>query len=111
MSRFQVGDMALTIDLTVSASNGHVVRVLKVLGPIPERQTEFGYEVERLDGQPFQRVQVWPEGKMIDGRPRDVRVHALRQVIMNGGDGIEWIGVVLIQCVHIRDYGTHLIRR
>lgn len=76
MARFQVGDLALTVRAEVPENNGHVVRILSALDPIAVRPTVSGYEVERLDGQPFARVQVWPSGRSIAGRPRDVRVHA-----------------------------------
>jgi hypothetical protein len=73
--RFDAGDLTLTIGLMVPSGNGHVVRVLKVLGPIPERNTEFRYEVQRLDRKTLERVEIWPEGILTEERSRDTRVH------------------------------------
>lgn len=48
------GDLAVTVNSRApSVNNGHIVRITTVIGPIPERNIEFGYEIERLDGQPF----------------------------------------------------------
>lgn len=52
--RFQKGDLAITIHSRVPLlQNGLIVRILEVLGPIPELRVEFGYRIVRTDGQPF----------------------------------------------------------
>ena len=54
MKRFQEGDLAVTCNSRAPLVNdGHLVRILEVIGPEPELGLEFGYLIERVDGQPF----------------------------------------------------------
>lgn len=54
MQRFQMGDLAITCNSRAPLINdGHLVRILEVLGPEPEWGLEFAYLIERVDGQPF----------------------------------------------------------
>ena len=51
---FKLGDLAVTVNSRAPIlNNGHVVRIVRVLGSVPRWKMEFGYEIERLDGQPF----------------------------------------------------------
>jgi hypothetical protein len=51
---FKRGDLAVTVNSRAPIlNNGHIVRIVEVLGPMPERDIEFGYGIERIDGQPF----------------------------------------------------------
>jgi hypothetical protein len=51
---FNRGDLAVTVNSRAPLlNNGHIVRIVEVLGPMPERDIEFGYGIERIDGQPF----------------------------------------------------------
>ena len=51
---FNRGDLAVTVNSRAPLLNdGHIVRIVEVLGPMPERNIEFGYGIERIDGQPF----------------------------------------------------------
>ncbi len=51
---FKRGDLAVTVNSRAPILNdGHIVRIAEVLGAMPERDIEFGYGIERIDGQPF----------------------------------------------------------
>jgi hypothetical protein len=52
--QFKVGDLAVTINSRVPLLNdNHVVRIVRVIGPEPFLEIEFGYQIERIDGQNF----------------------------------------------------------
>ena len=54
MFRFQMHDLAITCNSRAPlVNNGHLVRILAVIGPMPELELQFGYLIERVDGQPF----------------------------------------------------------
>ena len=54
MRRFKEGDLAITCNSRAPLVNdGHLVHILKVIGPEPDLGLQFGYLVERVDGQPF----------------------------------------------------------
>jgi len=54
MRRFKEGDLAITCNSRAPLVNdGHLVCILEVIGPEPEFRLEFGYLIERVDGQPF----------------------------------------------------------
>ena len=54
MHRFKEGDLAVTCNSRAPLVNdGHLVRIVAVIGPEPELGLEFGYFIERVDGQPF----------------------------------------------------------
>lgn len=57
MHRFKEGDLGITCNSRAPLVNdGHLVRILKVIGPEPDLELQFGYWVERVDGQPFALV-------------------------------------------------------
>lgn len=69
MKRFQVGDLAITCNSRApSVNDGHLVTILEVLGPRPGWNLSFGYEIERVDGQPFGISS--DAGSPMPGRPR-----------------------------------------
>ncbi len=54
MKRFSKGDFAITANSRApSVNNGHLVIVREVCGPMPEHGLEFGYRIERVDGEAF----------------------------------------------------------
>ena len=54
MRRFKIGDLAITCNSRAPLVNdGHLVCILKVIGPELDLELQFGYLVERVDGQPF----------------------------------------------------------
>ena len=55
MKRFNKGEFAFTCNSRApSANDGHLVKILDVLGPIPSQGLSYGYLVERVDGKPFE---------------------------------------------------------
>jgi len=51
MKRFIEGDLAITCNTKMSHLNdGHLVRILEVVGPVPNLDLAFAYRVERVDG-------------------------------------------------------------
>ena len=54
MPHFKLGDLAVTCNSRAPLLNdNHVVRITKVAGPIPDQEIDFGYLIERIDGQNF----------------------------------------------------------
>jgi len=54
MPHFKLGDLAVTCNSRAPLLNdNHVVRITKVAGPIPDQEVDFGYLIERIDGQNF----------------------------------------------------------
>ena len=73
MKRFNVGDLAVTINSNAPLLNdGHIVRILRVVGPVPEWDMPFGYFVERVDGQLFAMYVAQPSREVRFGAPRTV---------------------------------------
>ena len=73
MKRFNTGDLAVTINSKAPLLNdGHIVRILRVVGPVPEWDMPFGYVVERIDGQPFAMYVAQPSREVRFGAPRTV---------------------------------------
>ena len=57
MRRFEMHDLAVTCNTCAPLVNdGHLVRILAVIGPMPDLELQFGYLIERVDGQPFALV-------------------------------------------------------
>ena len=68
MFRFQMHDLAITCNTRAPlVNNGHLVRILAVIGPMPELELQFGYLIERVDGQPFALVSWTSSQTPVDG--------------------------------------------
>lgn len=64
MKRFQKDDLAITCNSRAPLVNdGHLVRILEVLGPKPDWDMAFAYYIERVDGQPFTLAR-WTDSPM-----------------------------------------------
>jgi hypothetical protein len=73
MKRFKQGDLAVTVNSRAPLLNsGHVVQILKVVGPVPERKIEFGYEIERIDGLRFLCIRTRDGGLRMPGGFRTI---------------------------------------
>ena len=88
MRRFKQGDLAVTVKSRMPLLNdGHVVRILRVAGPVPDRGVEFGYCIERIDGQRFVFVRS-PSGDPTPSRTHQVLVpHWQLRPILKKGPG------------------------
>ncbi len=54
MSHFRRGDLAVTCNSKAPLLNdNHIVRITSVVGPSHDQEVEFGYQIERIDGQNF----------------------------------------------------------
>jgi hypothetical protein len=74
--RFQRGELAVTVNSRAPLlNNGHVVRIVRVLGPVPRQGIEFGYEIERIDGQPFVFTYNRQLGIPVPGGKRTIAPH------------------------------------
>ena len=89
MKRFNVGDLAVTINSKAPLLNdGHIVRILRVVGPVPEWGMSFGYFVERVDGQPFAMYVAQPSGELRFGTARTVADQSKLRPLGEGEAGV-----------------------